>query len=86
MEQVAFVFPGQGSQYVGMGLALAETSAAARAVFAEADDALGASISELAWKGPADELDRTVNAQPAILATSPVSLTMCSPVLARSAR
>jgi [acyl-carrier-protein] S-malonyltransferase len=70
MEQVAFVFPGQGSQYVGMGLALAETSPAARTVFEEADDALGSEISELAWRGPAEGLDLTVNAQPAILATS----------------
>ena len=70
MEQVAFVFPGQGSQYVGMGLALAEMSPAARAVFGEADAALGAPISELAWSGPAEDLDLTVNAQPAILATS----------------
>jgi len=70
MEQVAFVFPGQGSQYVGMGLALAETSPVARAVFREADAALGSPITELAWSGPAEDLDRTVNAQPAILATS----------------
>ena len=70
MEQVAFVFPGQGSQYVGMGLALAEASAAAQAAFAEADEALGSSISQLAWNGPPEEIDRTMNAQPAILATS----------------
>lgn len=70
MKQVAFIFPGQGSQYVGMGLALTETSAPARAAFAEADDALGSPISALAWGGPADELDLTVNAQPAILAAS----------------
>jgi [acyl-carrier-protein] S-malonyltransferase len=70
MEQVAFVFPGQGSQYVGMGLALAEHSAAARDAFSEADEAVGFAISELAWHGPSEELDRTVNAQPAILATS----------------
>lgn len=70
MDKVAFVFPGQGSQYVGMGLALAETSPVARAVFEEADAALGSAISELAWTGPAEELDLTVNAQPAILATS----------------
>jgi [acyl-carrier-protein] S-malonyltransferase len=70
MEQVAFVFPGQGSQYVGMGLALAEASEAARDVFAEADAALDAPISPLAWNGPAEELDLTVNAQPALVATS----------------
>jgi len=70
MEQVAFVFPGQGSQYVGMGLGLAERSAAAREVFAEADEALGLAVSELAWRGPSEELDRTVNAQPAILSAS----------------
>lgn len=70
MGTVAFIFPGQGSQYVGMGLALAETSAAARAVFGEADASLGFPISALAWAGPAEELDRTVNAQPALLATS----------------
>jgi [acyl-carrier-protein] S-malonyltransferase len=70
MEQVAFVFPGQGSQYVGMGLALAEMSEVAREVFAEADAALGSPISELAWNGPAEELDLTVNAQPALVATS----------------
>lgn len=70
MEIVAFIFPGQGSQYVGMGLALAETSSAAREVFVEADRALGFAVSKLAWHGPAEELDRTVNAQPALLATS----------------
>ena len=70
MGDTAFVFPGQGSQYVGMGEALAGASPAAAAVFAEADGALGSPISQLAWRGPAQELDQTVNAQPAILATS----------------
>ena len=70
MSRLAFVFPGQGSQYVGMGQALAVASPAAAAVFAEADDALGESISRLAWDGPAETLDLTVNAQPALLATS----------------
>lgn len=70
LGESAFVFPGQGSQYVGMGEALAGASPAAAAVFAEADEALGSPISELAWRGPAEELDRTANAQPALLATS----------------
>ncbi len=70
MSSLAFVFPGQGSQAVGMGRALAEASVAAAAVFAEADAALGEPLSRLAWEGPADELDLTVNAQPALLAAS----------------
>lgn len=70
MHTYAFVFPGQGSQSVGMGRALAERSPAAAAVFEEADSVLREPISRLAWEGPADELDRTENAQPALLATS----------------
>lgn len=70
MGTVAFVFPGQGSQYVGMGKALAEESPAAAAVFAEADAALGEPLSTLAWSGQSADLDLTVNAQPALLATS----------------
>ena len=70
MTTLAFVFPGQGSQSVGMGRSLALSSPAAAAVFAEADEALGGSISRLAWEGPSEELDRTENAQPALLATS----------------
>jgi [acyl-carrier-protein] S-malonyltransferase len=70
MSTLAFVFPGQGSQAVGMGSALAEASPAAAAVFAEADAALGQPLSRLAWDGPAEELDLTVNAQPALLAAS----------------
>jgi [acyl-carrier-protein] S-malonyltransferase len=70
MTSFAYVFPGQGSQSVGMGRAVAESSPAAVAVFADADRALGSSISGLAWNGPADLLDLTENAQPALLATS----------------
>lgn len=70
MSNVAFIFPGQGSQSVGMGRALAATSPAAAAIFAAADDALGESLSTLAWEGPDEELNRTENAQPALLATS----------------
>ena len=70
MTSSAFVFPGQGSQSVGMGQALAAASPAAAAVLAAADTALGESISQLAATGPADVLDRTENAQPALLAVS----------------
>ena len=70
MNELAFVFPGQGSQSVGMGRAVADDSPAAAEVFARADEALSTSISRLAWDGPAEQLDRTENAQPAILATS----------------
>lgn len=70
VSQIAFVFPGQGSQYVGMGQALAEASPAAAAVFRAADEALGEDLSGLSFAGPQEQLDLTVNAQPAILATS----------------
>jgi len=70
MESYALVFPGQGSQTVGMGRSLAASSPAAAAVFAEADAALEEPISRLAWDGPGEDLDRTENAQPALLATS----------------
>jgi [acyl-carrier-protein] S-malonyltransferase len=70
MPTLAFVFPGQGSQAVGMGQALADVYPAAAAVFAEADDVLGERLADLAWNGPAEELDLTANAQPALLAAS----------------
>jgi [acyl-carrier-protein] S-malonyltransferase len=70
MPKFAFVFPGQGSQTVGMGRDLAASSPAAAAVFAQADADLGEPISTLAWEGPADQLDLTENAQPALLAAS----------------
>ncbi len=67
---IAFVFPGQGSQAVGMGQALAEEFAAARDVFAEVDGALGQKLSMLMWEGPEADLMLTENAQPALLAVS----------------
>jgi [acyl-carrier-protein] S-malonyltransferase len=71
---IAFLFPGQGSQKVGMGKALAEAYPEAKAVFDEADAALGFSLSRLCFEGPADDLTLTANAQPAILATSIAAL------------
>ncbi|MBE3100248.1 MAG: ACP S-malonyltransferase [Planctomycetes bacterium] len=67
---VSFIFPGQGSQAVGMGAALAEAYPAAKAVFAEVDDALGQTLSALMWEGPESELTLTENAQPALMAVS----------------
>jgi [acyl-carrier-protein] S-malonyltransferase len=64
----AFVFPGQGSQKVGMGVELAEASAAAREVFEEVDEALGQNLSRIMREGPEEELTLTENAQPAIMA------------------
>jgi [acyl-carrier-protein] S-malonyltransferase len=66
----AFVFPGQGSQAVGMGKDLAEALPEARAVFEEVDDALGLKLSAIMWEGPADVLTLTENAQPALMAVS----------------
>jgi [acyl-carrier-protein] S-malonyltransferase len=71
---LAFLFPGQGSQKVGMGQALAAAHAEARAVYAEADAALGFALSKLCFEGPEAELTLTANAQPAILATSVAAL------------
>ena len=68
--KTAFLFPGQGSQAVGMGQAFAQASAGAAAIWREADDALGFSLSRLCFEGPADQLALTVNTQPAVLTAS----------------
>lgn len=73
-DAVAFLFPGQGSQVVGMGQALAETYPEAREVFAQADDALGFALSRLCFEGPEADLTDTLNAQPALLAASIATL------------
>jgi [acyl-carrier-protein] S-malonyltransferase len=70
MKRMAFVFPGQGSQSVGMGLEWADESMVVRETFEEADEALGFSLSKLCWEGPESDLQLTANTQPAILATS----------------
>jgi [acyl-carrier-protein] S-malonyltransferase len=71
--KTAFVFPGQGSQYVGMGKSLAEKFASARAIFDQADKALGFSLSRLCFEGPAEILQLTENMQPALLTVSVVA-------------
>src|SRR5437867_6547034 len=71
---LALLFPGQGSQAAGMGKALAQRYAVAARVFAEADEALGFALSTLCFEGPEEALKLTVNAQPAILATSIAAL------------
>ena len=74
-DRVALVFPGQGSQYVGMGRQLYEASPAARSVFDRADEVLGFSLTTMCFEGPQNELDDTYNAQPAILTVSIACLT-----------
>jgi len=78
---IAFIFPGQGSQYVGMGKDLVENHVCAREVFESADKALGFSISQLCFNGPEDILRQTENAQPAILTTSIAALEVFKSVL-----
>src|SRR6201995_890134 len=70
----AFVFPGQGSQVVGMGQGLAEAFAPARQVFEEVDAALGEKLSDIIWHGPVEILTLTENAQPALMAVSLAAL------------
>jgi [acyl-carrier-protein] S-malonyltransferase len=67
---IAFTFPGQGSQFVGMGKDLAVAYPVARSVFAEVDEALGEKLSDIMWEGPLERLTLTENAQPALMAVS----------------
>ena len=69
-KKLAFLFPGQGSQKVGMGRVWADASPAARSTFEEADEALGFPLSRLCWEGPEEELNLTANTQPALVATA----------------
>lgn len=69
-DKIAYVFPGQGSQSVGMGRAWAETFPVARSAFEEADQVLGFDLSRLCWEGPEEELNLTANTQPALLTAS----------------
>ena len=74
MGKVAFVFPGQGSQSVGMGKSLYEASVVAKEIFDKADEVLGRSISKMCFEGPEEDLKQTINTQPAILVTSIAAL------------
>ncbi len=78
-RSTAFLFPGQGSQEVGMGLKLAAQNPAAAETFAEADEILGFPLSTLCWEGPAEQLNDTINTQPAILVHSIAALRALGP-------
>src|ERR1700694_3867864 len=74
MSRIAFLFPGQGAQTVGMGRQFAENLPAARQLFDEAAEVLGYNLAEVCWNGPAERLNSTVISQPALFVTSLAAL------------
>ncbi len=76
--KIAFTFPGQGSQAVGMGRAFAESSGTAKAIYAEANEALGFDLAGLSFEGPEAELELTANTQPAVLTASVAAAAVCA--------
>jgi [acyl-carrier-protein] S-malonyltransferase len=78
MVRIAFLFPGQGSQAVGMGRAFAESSGAAKAIYAEANEALGFDLARLSFEGPETQLGLTANTQPAVLTASVAAAAACA--------
>ena len=80
-ENTALIFPGQGSQFIGMGKSLAERYSTAQEVYDEADDLLGFSLSSLAWEGPEESLNDTINTQPALMVHSVAALRVIQELL-----
>ena len=74
MKKTAFIFPGQGSQFVGMGKDLYENYALAKEVFEKANSVLNKNITKICFEGPEEDLKQTINTQPAILTTSIAAL------------